>query len=151
MPQGIDPDSTTFVIADLARLMRAEFERRIAGERLGVTPSEARVLAHLGRSGPMRQTQLAERLSIAPMSLTGFLDRLEAAELVQRRPDPGDRRAKQVRLAPNAAPLLADIARIAAEIRALALAPIDPADRERFQTLATVMRDALAAARDDPA
>lgn len=151
MPQRIDPDSVSFLIADLARLLRAEFERRIAAEQLGVTPAEARVLAHLERAGLLRQTQLADRLLIAPMSLTGFLDRLEAAGLVERRPDPHDRRAKQVRLAASAAPLLADIGRIAAEVRAVAQSGIDPADREQFRAVATRMRETLCAARDETA
>lgn len=151
MSQGMDPDSVNFLIADIARLMRADFERRIAVEQLGVTPAEARVLAHLERAGPLRQTQLADLLSIAPMSLTGFLDRLQASGLVERQPDPQDRRAKQVQLTAAAAPLLSEIARIAAEIRAAVQSGVDPADWERFHAVAVQMRERLSSARDEAA
>merc|ERR1712078_54659 len=44
MSASIDPGSASFLVGDLARLMRLEFERRIAEEPVAVTPAEARVL-----------------------------------------------------------------------------------------------------------
>lgn len=129
---GIDPASLNFLINDLARLIRSEFERRIAEERLAVTPAEARVLAHVARGGSTRQHLLAERLGVAPMSLTGFLDRLEAAGLVARVPDPDDRRAKRVGTTPAAEPVLETIGRIGAEVRAAARGDIAESDWALF-------------------
>lgn len=147
MSRRIDPDSVNFVLLDLARLFRAEFERRVASAGLGVTPAEARVLAHLARSGPVRQHLLAERLGVAQMSLTGFLDRLEAAGLVRRSPDPDDRRAKLARLTEATDPVLGRIAEIGAAIRASARQGIPEADWEQFRAIALAARDNLAAAR----
>ncbi|WP_299131998.1 MarR family transcriptional regulator [uncultured Amaricoccus sp.] len=145
---GIDPDSVNFLLADLARLFRAEFERRVTDARLGVTPAEARVLAHVARGAPIRQHLLAERLGVAQMSLTGFLDRLQAAGLVERVSDPEDRRAKRVRLTPAAEAVLEGVAAAGAAVRAQARAEVPDADWERFRATAARMRDTLAAARD---
>ena len=60
MAEGaINPDAINFVLNDLARLIRAEFERRIAAENLPLTPAEARVLAHVARFGRTRHGLLA--------------------------------------------------------------------------------------------
>lgn len=61
------------------------------------------VLAHAGEHGDsapsgMRVQQIAERLRIAPRSATEVIDLLEAKDLVERGPDPTDRRAVQVKL-----------------------------------------------------
>lgn len=148
MAEGaINPDAINFVVNDLARLIRAEFERRIAAESLALTPAEARVLAHVARFGRTRQHLLAEGLDLAPMSLTGFLDRLEAAGLVARAPDPDDRRAKRVAVTPAAAPVLATIVRIGAEVRAAARGDIPEADWLRFHETARTAAGNLGRAR----
>lgn len=140
MSFDIDPDHIAFVTGDIARHFRAAFEREIAEENIGVTSSEARVLSHLARSGSIRQVELAERLGIAPMSLSVFLDRLEARGLVTRTPDPDDRRAKQVTLREEAAPILRRVTEMGKRIRAAALAGIDETRRTEFLETAKVIR-----------
>jgi DNA-binding MarR family transcriptional regulator len=69
-----------------------------------VTPSQVRAIrvlaAHDG--GPehrgVRSSELAQHLKIAPRSATEVVDALEAKGLVERSPDPGDRRAVVVAL-----------------------------------------------------
>ena len=63
-----------------------------------VTPSQARALGVLTRHGPVRLGTLSEHLRIAPRSATEVVDSLAAAGLVERRPDPDDRRATRVAL-----------------------------------------------------
>jgi len=63
-----------------------------------VTPSQARALGVLARLGPVRLGTLSERLRIAPRSATEVVDTLATAGLVERRPDPVDRRATLVAL-----------------------------------------------------
>ena len=58
-----------------------------------VTPSQARALSVLTRHGPQRLTALAEHLRIAARSATEVVDHLQQRGLVERRPDPDDRRA----------------------------------------------------------
>ena len=61
-----------------------------------VTPAQARALGVLVRHGPMRVGALSEHLRIAPRSATEVVDALEETGLVERRPDPEDRRATLV-------------------------------------------------------
>ncbi len=63
-----------------------------------VTPSQARALGTLRRGGELRAGELAERLRIAPRSATEVIDGLAGRDLVERSPDPADRRATIVRL-----------------------------------------------------
>jgi len=114
MRTKIDPDSFGFLINDIARMTRSVFEREIEVAKLTVTAAEARVLAHMARGGPTRQHLLADRLGMTPMSLTGFLDRLEAEGLVAREADPKDRRAKIVTLTPRASETLSQMAQAGA-------------------------------------
>ena len=79
-----------FLLHDVARLMRKRFEQNARG--LGLTRSQCSVLAHLARNEGIQQGGLAEILEVEPITLTRILDRLEEAELVERRAHPTDRR-----------------------------------------------------------
>jgi DNA-binding MarR family transcriptional regulator len=71
-----------------------------------ITPSHLRALRVLGDEGAMRPSALAERLRIAPRSVTEVVDALEARGLAERRPDPGDRRASLIEMTGHAAGVL---------------------------------------------
>jgi DNA-binding MarR family transcriptional regulator len=72
-------------------------------EPLNVAPSHGRALAVLLRHGPMRPGALAEHLRIAPRSATEVVDDLQQRGLVERAPDPADRRATLLNLTPAGA------------------------------------------------
>ena len=70
----------------------------------GLQPGEFDVLATLRRSGDpymLSPTRLYEAAMISSGGMTNRLDRLERAGLIERRPDPGDRRGKQIALTPT--------------------------------------------------
>jgi DNA-binding MarR family transcriptional regulator len=71
-----------------------------------ITPSHLRALRVLSDEGAMRLSALAERLRIAPRSVTEVVDALEAGGLAERRPDPGDRRATLIEITERAAGVL---------------------------------------------
>jgi DNA-binding MarR family transcriptional regulator len=58
-----------------------------------VTPSQVRAIRVLATHGGVRSSELAQHLKIAPRSATEVVDALEAKGLVERSPDPSDRRA----------------------------------------------------------
>ena len=78
----------------VARRLRIQTQRALAPWE--VTPAQARALGVLNRHGPLRLGALSERLHIAPRSATEVVDALEERGLVERRPDPADRRATLV-------------------------------------------------------
>jgi DNA-binding MarR family transcriptional regulator len=63
-----------------------------------ITPSHLRALRVLTRHGAMRLSELSDHLHIAARSTTEVVDALETRDLVERRSDPGDRRATLVAL-----------------------------------------------------
>lgn len=143
LKNGIDPENISFVLLDISRLMRAEFEQRVAEAGLGITPAEARVLANTARCQPIRQHLLADRLGIARMSMTTFIDRLENAGLVERVQDPEDRRAKFVSLTPQALPILRKLDRIGESVRMAARGEIPDDAWEHFRAMALGVRGNL--------
>jgi DNA-binding MarR family transcriptional regulator len=88
-------DDGTADLGDLlmraARTLRGRFREVLAPWEL--SPHQARALRVVtGRDG-VRLSDLAEALHIAPRSATEVADGLQERGLVERTPDPGDRRA----------------------------------------------------------
>ena len=86
----------------LDRVSNAAIEARL-GEH-GLSRGEFEVLATLRRSGEpytLAPTALARWMMLSSAAMTNRVDRLEAAGLVERRPDPGDRRGVLVALTPD--------------------------------------------------
>lgn len=149
MANTFDPDSFGFLLTDVTRMIRAELDRRIGEAGLGLTPGEGRTLSHAFRAGAVRQNVLAERMGVEAMTLSGALDRLEARGLVERRPDPDDRRAKTVHVTPAGEEMLERIQPIAAALRAEASETI-PAEQWRiFVDVLKTVRANLSAQRAD--
>jgi DNA-binding MarR family transcriptional regulator len=71
-----------------------------------LTPSHLRALRTLGHHGVMRLSELSEHLHIAPRSTTEVVDALQSRGLIERRPDPGDRRATLVEVTEQGASVL---------------------------------------------
>jgi DNA-binding MarR family transcriptional regulator len=61
-----------------------------------VTPGQSRALRSICAAAPVRLSVLADTLDIAPRSATEVVDALEGRGLVEREPDPADRRATRV-------------------------------------------------------
>ena len=77
-------------------LVSAHFAAAVA--ELDLAPAQARALHELDVERPISMRELAERLKSDPSNITGLIDRLEARGLVERRPDPTDRRIKGLAL-----------------------------------------------------
>jgi DNA-binding MarR family transcriptional regulator len=65
---------------------------------LDLAPMQAKALHELDAEQPISMRALARRLGADPSNVTGLIDRLEARGLVERRPDPNDRRIKGLAL-----------------------------------------------------
>nr|WP_304363630.1 MarR family winged helix-turn-helix transcriptional regulator [Jiella sp. LLJ827] len=61
-----------------------------------MTSAQSQIIARLSRNEGIRQAGLAALLDIEPMTLCRHIDRMVAADLVERRQDPKDRRARQL-------------------------------------------------------
>lgn len=139
----INSATTGFLVVDLARLFRQHFDRAVTEQGLGITAGEARTLLHAAQGDAVRQSVLAERMHIEPMTLCNFLDRLEARGLVSRQPDPADRRANLVQVTEAAGPLLERIKTAAAAIRERATAGLAATELEAIRHALQTMRGNL--------
>jgi len=122
-----------YLVADAGRLLRRAFDERV--RELGVTASQARLLLNLERYPGRNQAFYADRLEIEPITLCRMVDRMEEADLVERQPDPGDRRARLLHLTRRSR---GEITRIRAALDGLIdamMAGIDDEDEARLVTL----------------
>lgn len=89
------PDALTMEVLELIGEVVARFyedyEEAAAGHSL--TGAQARLLSLLSLE-PLPMRKLAQKLKCEPSNVTGIVDRLESRGLVERRPDPADRRVK---------------------------------------------------------
>jgi len=92
----VDSEGLSDLFWGVARRLRHQGRETL--EPWHVTPSQSRALNVLQRHGAMRPGELAEHLRIAPRSATEVVDDLQERGLVERRPDPADRRATLVAL-----------------------------------------------------
>jgi DNA-binding MarR family transcriptional regulator len=139
MPEE-EPDEPEETLAEafrgVARQLRHQTQRALAP--WDITPSQARALGVLTRHGPVRLGTLSEHLHIAARSATEVVDALEEAGLVERRPDPCDRRATLVALTDRGGQVAAGVrAARAAEAEGF-FAHLNDADRA---SLARILRN----------
>jgi len=131
LTSGLDPDrSVGFLINDVARLLRRNFNRRV--QSLGLTQAQWRAIAHLSRNEGITQVELADLLEIQPITLTRLVDRMEAAGWVERRTHPLDRRAVHLYLAPKCEPILERMHELATETVAIAVTGLSTATQKQF-------------------
>ncbi|WP_438863253.1 MarR family winged helix-turn-helix transcriptional regulator [Neptunicella sp.] len=133
--------SLGFLIADISRLMRRAFQRRLEGSQL--TLAQARALIYVSRNEGVRQVELAESLELQPMTLARLIDQLAEEGFVERRPDPRDRRAHLIFLTPAATPQLEEIKRVGLEVKELALSDLDQQQTEQFLHALAQVREQL--------
>lgn len=131
-----------FLLHDVSRLLRIEYNRRV--RHLGLTRSQWRVIAHLSRNEGSTQTFLADILEIENATLARLLDRLEADGWIERRPSPTDRRAKHLYLTQKPAAIIDAMSRISAQLQHDTLNGLTPNERERLiDTLLGIKRNLL--------
>lgn len=133
--------SIGFLLADVSRLLRRNFDRRVRD--LDMTQAQWRALAHLARDEGINQAALAERLEVKPITIARLIDRMEAAGWVRREADTADRRASLLYLTPKAKPILDELqARADAALQAV-MQGVPPSARRELRTTLEKMKSNL--------
>jgi MarR family transcriptional regulator, transcriptional regulator for hemolysin len=96
-----------FLIHDVARLLRVDADKRARAH--GMTRAQWAILIWLERQAGLSQKELAEILEVEPITVARLIDRLQARGMVERRPDPKDRRIWRLHLRPPALVVLGEI------------------------------------------
>lgn len=88
-------DPLTLEVVELIGTVVARYheEYEDAAAEHSLTGAQARLLGLLSLE-PLPMRRLAQKLRCEPSNVTGIVDRLEGRGLVERRPDPNDRRVK---------------------------------------------------------
>lgn len=100
-----------YIISDTGRMIRKSFDER--ARAVGITRPQWRVLARLHLEPGIKQAPLAEYLEVEPISLSRMIDRMQDSGLVERRPDPLDRRAWCLFLTDAADPIVENMRELA--------------------------------------
>src|SRR5687768_1725395 len=119
-----------FILSDISRLARNEFERRVRDLR--VTRAQWLVLMHLARRPGCTQSDLADAMQMQKITVSRHADRLVRAGWIQRRDHAEDGRAYHLYLSRKAQPVITRLAAVAEELRS-----------EYMRGLSGVRRDAL--------
>jgi DNA-binding MarR family transcriptional regulator len=143
VPEHVDDGSD--IVARLDEQFIRAFRRVRRGTAhvmapFGITGGQARMLRVLGRvEVALRIGDLASRLEIVPRSATTNVDALEAAGLVQRRPDPQDRRSVLVDVTPAGRELLERMHQARRESAEAMFAKLDADERVQLLALLTAL------------
>lgn len=141
MPKSSLNREFAFILNDVARLLRTYADYKAA--QFGITRAQWAVLVRVDRFEGLNQSELAEGLDLQPITLTRLLDKLSDSGLIERRPDPADRRAKRLFLTAAARPLLERLSDLGEETMANTLAGVDVASVELMVSKLSVVKDNL--------
>lgn len=133
----------------VARRWRSLLDERL--RLIGQSSARMEALAAILNSPSLSaQVDIAKRLRIEGPTMTRMLDTLEADGLVERLPDPADRRTKQLRLTAAGEKVLEEIFAIADALRERLLEGVAPETMDELNTFLVMLTDRLDAGLPDP-
>ena len=97
-----------------------------------ITPAQMLVLAALGDEDSQKFKELASRVNMEGSTLTGVLDRMERAGLVERREDPEDRRSLLISFSEKGREILPKVLAAADELDKIVKSQIPEDDYQTF-------------------
>ncbi|MGP4022980.1 MarR family winged helix-turn-helix transcriptional regulator [Actinomadura sp. 3N407] len=106
-----------------------------------------RLLAALDECGPSSQATLGRHTGIDRSDVVAALNELAAKNLIERSPDPSDRRRNIVTLTPDGARHLNELQEVVDRIQDDLLAPLTPSERDQLTGLLTRIIDHHAKSR----
>lgn len=146
-PAIATPPPGEYALAGWLMLVRVgdRIERRLAAllAEHDLTPPHFDVLVNLGLGEGITQQDLAERLLVTKGNVCVILDKLGKSGLVDRRPDPVDRRANRLYLTPDGRRLLNKVRPIHLKQLKEIMAPLPEDDQKQLFALLSRLDVAL--------
>ena len=124
------PRSVGFLISQLGFLSSKGFMGAL--EPLGIGPREFLLMRFVAATDGQSQQALAERLGVPPSRMVAMVDHLEEAGLVERRPDPEDRRVRGLHLTRKGRGVLDKASKIAIDYETRLCSGINREEREQL-------------------
>jgi DNA-binding MarR family transcriptional regulator len=131
------------ILMAASRGVRRAYDARLAG--LDLKLSEAFLLGHVHRHGPLTQTQVAEGLGIGRAATGSIIDALERKDLVERSAHAGDRRVWLVATTDRADPVVDQLAAVDVALREELWTGISRAERRQLSEILLRLQGNLAA------
>lgn len=138
-PDSADPLRVWFRFIRLGRHVTAAVAAEL--RELGLSIPQFDVLSTLSEREGLTQQDLAARLYVTKGNVSGLIDRLVEAGLVERRPIPEDRRSHALHLTPMGAELAARGIAAQAAYVARTLGQFDAAELRSFESLVVKWRE----------
>lgn len=135
------------LVHEIDRLVKKRFDR--FAETTGMSRAQWQVLARVAKRQGVNQATLADLVGVEPISICRMVDRLEALNLVERRPDPSDRRARLIHITEDARPGLERMKATAQALFKEALTGITPEEEEILTNLLGRVHANLSAISDE--
>ena len=150
-PDAHDADTRDVVAAVLAasRLIVGMSARALADADDSLTLPQLRTLVVLADRPPTKQADLAAELGVNPSTVLRMIDRLAAAGLVERRPNPDSRREQLVALTAPGRDLVQRVMERRSEEIAALVSRLTPADRAGLVHGLRALTDAVPEAYPD--
>ena len=125
---------TLIFLASKAMERLAEIEMK---KRLGLTSSQWKVIMALSLSEGLSQKELAEKVYVDGSTLVPVIDKMEQNSLVERRPDPKDRRNNRIFLTKKSEATVDSITDVALELRKIIYKGLS---QEKLESVNAVLR-----------
>ncbi len=107
--------SLGFIVNDISRLLRKEFERRVRGH--GLTRAQWLLLYYVARQPDASQSDLADALQLEKITISRHAARLEKTGWLERHDHDADGRAYRLKLTPRATSMIVKLSSIADQLR----------------------------------
>ncbi|MDC7223472.1 MAG: MarR family transcriptional regulator [Spirochaetales bacterium] len=121
------------VIGTLSRFTHSFKKARQADlDRLGLYPGQPRLLHVLIRNEGISQRDLAERMAVAPATLSRMIGRMEKNGYLERRPDEKDHRVTRIFPTEQSASAVERLKEVNREMEEKLFAPLSPEEKEQF-------------------
>ncbi len=127
-----------------AQAIREAYDARLAP--VGLTLSLASLLAYVCDFGPVNQTRAAEHLGQGRAATGSQVDRLQELGLIERRPDPDDRRVWMVAITGAGRAMAGEVAEVDAVLRSELRSGISRAERQDLAAVLVRLHHNVAAA-----
>jgi DNA-binding MarR family transcriptional regulator len=126
---GYDIENSLGMLLDWAsQFMRLALNHKFAAAGHEATSEQWKILITLWAEDGLTQKQIAERSHKNKVSVVKLIDGLERRGLVNRLPDPGDRRSNRIFLTPKGKSVQEELIALAQQNRDQAANGIDPAE-----------------------
>jgi MarR family transcriptional regulator, transcriptional regulator for hemolysin len=135
-------------LISVARLVREAYDARFAG--LGLNLTQASILAYVADFGPVIQTRIADHLQQGRAATGASIDYLQNRGLLERLPDPDDRRAWRIGLTEAGKHVFAQITDIDQRLRTELRSGISKAERQALNGMLTRLQQNLQTALTEP-